>query len=58
MSRGRIASRVFAFALIVLGGVLMFAAPETAGKKETFNGIALIVVGLVIEIIGIAMERR
>lgn len=38
--------------LIVFGAVLMFAAPET------LSGLAVIVLGVVIEIAGIALERR
>ena len=44
--------RVVAGVLIVLGAVLMFAAPET------LSGVIVIVLGLAIEIAGIALERR
>jgi membrane-bound ClpP family serine protease len=44
--------RVVAVLLVVLGGVLMFIAPGTPG------GAALIGLGIVIEVIGIFLERR
>lgn len=44
--------RVVAGVLIVLGALLMFAAPET------LSGVIVIVFGLAIEIAGIALERR
>ena len=44
--------RLLAGALVVLGAVLMFAAPETP------SGLVLIAVGVVIEIVGIMLERR
>lgn len=49
MIRSRIATRTFVPVLIVLGALLKFGAPETAGEKETFNGIALIAVGMVMD---------
>jgi membrane-bound ClpP family serine protease len=44
--------RVIAIALVVLGGVLIFLAPGTPG------GAVLIGLGIVIEVIGIFLERR
>jgi hypothetical protein len=44
--------RILAIALVVLGGLLLFLAPETVG------GLALMVLGVVIEIAGITLERR
>lgn len=44
--------RVVASALVVLGGALIFAAPET------MSGLALIAVGILVEIVGIMLERR
>lgn len=41
-----------AVVLIVFGAVLMFAAPET------LSGLVVIVLGVAIEIAGIALERR
>lgn len=47
-----IARRVVAGVLIVVGAVLMFAAPET------LSGVLVIALGVAIEIAGIALERR
>lgn len=44
--------RIIAGSLIVLGGIFLFLAPETMG------GIALIAIGIVIEGIGIYLERQ
>jgi hypothetical protein len=38
--------------LIVVGGVLMFLAPEM------WAGLALLVLGVVVELVGIALERE
>ena len=48
----RIQRRVVAAVLIVLGAVLMLAAPET------LSGAIVIAFGVAIEIAGIALERR
>ena len=44
--------RIVAALLIVIGAVAMFAAPKTLG------GILMIAAGVLIEILGIALERR
>ena len=44
--------RPIALALIVLGAALMFLAPET------WPGLALLVVGISLEVIGIALRHR
>ncbi len=44
--------RILAGALVVLGGVIIFAAPET------MSGAALIAVGVLVEVVGIMLERR
>ena len=44
--------RVLAALLIVLGAVMLFAAPETRG------GLFAIAAGVIIEIVGIALEKR
>ena len=44
--------RVLAAVLIALGGVLMFAAPETRG------GLYAIIAGVTIELVGIVLEKR
>jgi drug/metabolite transporter (DMT)-like permease len=44
--------RVVAALLIVLGAVMLFAAPETLG------GVLAIAAGVIVEIVGIALEKR
>lgn len=44
--------RLLAAVLIVLGGVLLFAAPETWG------GLYVIIAGVTIEVVGIVLEKR
>lgn len=44
--------RMVAIALVVLGGVLMFLAPGTPA------GAALVVLGIVVEVVGIFLEHR
>lgn len=44
--------RLIAVLLVVLGAGMLFAAPETRG------GMIAIVAGVIIEIVGIALERR
>ncbi len=44
--------RVVAALLIALGAVMLFAAPETLG------GVLAITAGVIIEIVGIALEKR
>jgi drug/metabolite transporter (DMT)-like permease len=51
LSRRR-SRRVLAGLLVVLGGVLMFLAPEM------WVGLVLLALGVVIELAGIALERR
>jgi len=46
--------RLFAAALVVLGAVLMFAAPAA----EIPIGAVVILVGIGIELAGIGLERR
>jgi drug/metabolite transporter (DMT)-like permease len=50
--------RILAAVLIVLGAVLMLAAPESTGVSPALGGIVLIVLGVLVEAIGIALERR
>ena len=52
MLRYRRSRRVLALFLVVLGGVMMFLAPEVWG------GLAVLALGVVIELVGIALERR
>ena len=44
--------RFLAGTLIVLGGVFLFAAPES------FGGLVLVVLGIGVEIAGIALEHK
>ncbi len=44
--------RIIAIILVVLGGVLIFLAPETIG------GFILIGIGVVVEAVGIFLEHR
>jgi hypothetical protein len=44
--------RVVAAVLIALGAVMLFAAPETLG------GLLAIGAGVLIEVVGIALEKR
>ena len=46
--------RIIAGALVVVGAVLMFAAPET----ESVAGAIVMGLGVLVEIAGIALERR
>jgi hypothetical protein len=52
MLRKRRSRRVLAIFLVVLGGVLMYLAPEM------WAGLVLLVLGGVVELAGIALERR
>lgn len=45
--------RISAIALVVLGGMLIFLAPE-----QTVVGVVLVILGVVIETVGIALEHR
>lgn len=46
------ARRWVAAALVVLGAVMLFAAPETLG------GLLAMAAGVMIEVVGIALEKR
>ena len=52
MLRNRRLRRVLALFLVVLGGVMMFLAPEVWG------GLAVLALGVAIELVGIALERK
>jgi len=52
MLRKRQPRRTLAITLVVLGGVLMFLAPAIWG------GLAVLALGVVIELIGITLEHR
>lgn len=44
--------RLVAIALVILGGILIFFAPETLG------GVVLVAIGVTVEVVGIILERR
>ena len=52
MLRYRRSRRALALFLVVLGGAMMLLAPEVWG------GLAVLALGVVIELVGIALERR
>ena len=52
MLRKQRSRRIVAGILVVLGGVLMFLAPEM------WVGLILLALGVVIELAGIALERQ
>lgn len=47
------ARKVIAAGLVVLGVIIMLLAPA-----QTLSGIALVAIGIAIEVIGITLERR
>lgn len=49
---GKRSRRILAGFLVVLGGVLLFLAPEM------WAGLVLLALGVVIELAGIALERK
>jgi hypothetical protein len=52
MVRYRRSRRSLALFLVVLGGVMMFLAPEVWG------GLAVLALGVAVELVGIALERK
>jgi drug/metabolite transporter (DMT)-like permease len=46
------ARRIVAVILVILGAVLMFLAPEV------WAGVALLAAGVLVEVVGIALERN
>lgn len=52
MLRQRRSRRVLAMFLVVLGGVLMVLAPEM------WAGLVLLVLGVILELAGIVLERK
>ncbi|MBW8459035.1 MAG: hypothetical protein K0M58_11435 [Thiobacillus sp.] len=52
MVRYRRSRRALALFLVVLGGILMYLAPEVWG------GLAVLALGVVIELVGISLERK
>ena len=52
MSSKRRSRRVLAIFLVVLGGVLLFLAPEM------WAGMVVLALGVLVELAGIALERK
>jgi len=52
MLRKRRSRRVLALVLVVLGGVIMYLAPEM------WAGLAVLVLGVLVELAGIALEHK
>lgn len=52
MLRNRRSRRALALFLVVLGGLLMYLVPEVWG------GLAVFALGVVVELAGIALERK
>lgn len=52
MLRSRTTRRITSGVFVVLGGVLIFLAPEM------WLGVVLLLIGAVLEVAGVALERR
>ena len=52
MMRKRRSRRFVAISLVVLGGALLYLAPQG------WIGLALLVMGIVVELVGITLERK
>ena len=52
MLRSRRSRRVLAMILVVLGGVMMYLAPEI------WAGLVVLALGVVVELAGIALEHK
>jgi drug/metabolite transporter (DMT)-like permease len=50
--------RTVGLVLVVTGALLMLLAPETAFGPRIGAGLLLLVAGIVLEVVGIALERR
>lgn len=50
--------RAVGISLLIAGGLLMWLAPEPAFTAVSGTGLALFLAGIVLELIGIAVERR
>ena len=50
--------RFIAIVLVVLGGILIFFAPETLGEYVSVGGLVLIAVGVIVEAVGIYLEHK
>jgi drug/metabolite transporter (DMT)-like permease len=50
--------RTIGFVLVVAGALLMLLAPESTFGGTAGAGLLLLVAGIVLELVGIALERR
>ena len=50
--------RIIAICLVVLGGILLYVAPETVGDYVSVGGFVLIAIGVVVEAVGIYLEHK
>jgi drug/metabolite transporter (DMT)-like permease len=50
--------RTIGLVLVIAGALLMLLAPETAFASRAGAGLLLLVTGIVLELVGIALERR
>ena len=50
--------RIIAIVLVVLGGVLIYVAPESVGEFISVSGFILIALGVVVEAVGIYLEHK
>jgi drug/metabolite transporter (DMT)-like permease len=58
MLRRRRLRRSVGFALLVAGAILMWLAPASTFDARSAAGAVLLLVGIALEMIGIALERR
>lgn len=50
--------RIIAIILVVLGGILIYVAPQSVGEYISFGGYILIALGVVVEAVGIYLEHK
>jgi len=58
MLRKRSLRRTTGALLVIAGGMLMWLAPESMFGSSSIAGAALLIAGIVLEALGIALERR
>ena len=58
MLKRRRLRRVVGAVLVIAGALLMWLAPEATFGARSGTGLTLLVSGVVLELIGIALERR
>ena len=50
--------RTIGLVLVITGALLMLLAPETTFGSRIGAGLVLLVAGIILELVGIALERR